>query len=161
MKYAKKTYRGAGPSPCAFIFSASMKQHKNWSVLLCRSNATSVLLSHLHTLRIHQPLQRIRDTLTWILRSAKTDQTISLLLQKCKERLVALSAAAYAYGTVTQGTTQMGKKKGLLSMSGHIDVHEQGRQWNRCVMLSSEDSAKILQNRHFCDGSTNSLQQAR
>jgi len=47
---------------CAFIFSASMKQHKNWSVLLCRSNATAVLLSHLHTLRIHQPLQRITDT---------------------------------------------------------------------------------------------------
>jgi len=60
-----------------------MKQHKNWSVLLCRSNATSVLLSHLQTLRNHQPLQRITDTLTCVLRSAKRDRNVSLLLQKC------------------------------------------------------------------------------
>ena len=143
----------------AFIFSASTKQHKNWSVLFCRSNATSFLLSHLHTLRIHQPLLRITETLTCVLRSAQWDQNVSLLLQKCKQRLISFFTAVLAYGTVTQGTTQL--KKGLLSVSGHIDVREQGRLWTRCVTMSSKDSDKILlQNRHLCDGSTNSLQQA-
>jgi len=122
----KTMSRGAGPSPCAFIFSASIKRHKNWSVLLCRSNATSVLLSHLHTLRIHKPLQRIMDT--------------NMHPTKCKdgtncfattaEMLGTSSSVFYGSLTVRNRNTRnhTTEKKGLKSVSGYIDVNQQGRQ---------------------------------
>jgi len=47
---------------------------------------------------------------------------------------------------------------GLLPVSGHTDVSQQGRQRTERATISSNDSTKKpLQNRHFCDGSMNSL----
>jgi hypothetical protein len=117
MKHAK---RCPEEQDLATMHLFSLLPWKNIKIgLFCFAVRSSITFAHIHTLRIHQPLLPITDTLTCVLRSVQGDQNVSPLLQKCKQGLVSFSTAALIVPNRNTRNNTNEKKRTAVSVWPH------------------------------------------